>query len=153
MQNIEEKIESFDVKMIRSMKRWSLPIARLAIFVVYFWFGILKVLALSPANPLVAKLLEHILPGVPFDTFIVALGVFEMIIGITFLIKGFERLAFFLLILHLIMVVTPLFALPIVTWQSFLVPTMEGQYIIKNILIIALAMGIVSHLHPLQPKE
>lgn len=152
MQNIEEKIESFDVKIINFMKKHSLPMARWAIFIVYFWFGILKVFSLSPANPIVADLLSHTLPFISFNTFILSLGIFEMIIAFVFIIKGFERLAFLLLVIHLITTIMPLFILPTVAWQSFLVPTLEGQYILKNVLIIACAMGIVSRLHPLQPK-
>jgi hypothetical protein len=43
--------------------------------------------------------------------------------------------------------------LPAVTWQSFFVPTLEGQYIIKNLVIIALAIALASHLEPLQKKQ
>ena len=152
MENIEKEIESFDLKVIHFMKKFSLPMARWAIFIVYFWFGILKVFQLSPANPLVAELLQKTL-HTPFNIFIVLLGVFEMIVAIVFVIKGLERLAIFLLVLHLIMVLAPLFLLPAITWQSFMVPTLEGQYIIKNVLIVAAAMGIAAHLHPLQPKK
>ena len=42
----------------------------------------------------------------------------------------------------------PLVLLPSETWQSFFVPTLEGQYIIKNLVIIAAAIGIAAHLHP-----
>jgi uncharacterized membrane protein YkgB len=135
------------------MQKLALPFGRFAIFVVYFWFGILKIFSLSPANPLVEDLLIRVLPGVSFTTFIVALGVFEMMIGIIFLIKGLERIALFVLFLHLIMVIMPLILLPAVTWQSFMVPTLEGQYIIKNILIIGLAMVVASHLHPFHHKK
>jgi uncharacterized membrane protein YkgB len=76
-----------------------------------------------------------------------------MIIAFVFIIKGFERLAFLLLIIHLITTIMPLFILPTVAWQSFLVPTLEGQYILKNVLIVACAMGIVAHLHPLNSKN
>ena len=42
----------------------------------------------------------------------------------------------------------PLVFLPAFTWQSFLVPTLEGQYIIKNVLIMACGVVILSHLKP-----
>jgi uncharacterized membrane protein YkgB len=37
----------------------------------------------------------------------------------------------------------PLFLLPDIAWQSFLAPTLEGQYIIKNIVVVALAATIL----------
>lgn len=122
----------------------SLSLSRIAIFVIYFWFGFLKLFDLSPANPLVESLLNKTLPFVGFDQFIIFFGIWEMIIGITFLIPKAEKIAIGLLIPHIITTVMPLFLLPDVTWQNFLVPTLEGQYIIKNILIIALAVNIIS---------
>jgi uncharacterized membrane protein YkgB len=43
-------------------------------------------------------------------------------------------------------VFSPLVILPNETWQKTLVPTLEGQYIIKNLVIIALALVIGAHL-------
>jgi uncharacterized membrane protein YkgB len=143
---------SFDQHAIALLNRISLPLARLALFAVYFWFGILKVVAESPANPLVAQLLERTLPFVTFDQFIVALGFYEMLIGVVFLLPRWERVAVALLIPHLFMTAGPLVLLPEVAWQSFLVPTLEGQYMIKNILIISLAFVIASRLTPWERK-
>ncbi len=148
MPDFKQNIDTIDAGIIHTMRKWALPFGRFAIFVVYFWFGILKLFSLSPANPLVAALLIKILPGVSFDTFIVALGAFEIMLGVIFLIPTLSRLAIFFLFLHMIMVVMPLILVPAATWQSFLVPTLEGQYIIKNILIVGLAIVIAAHLHP-----
>jgi uncharacterized membrane protein YkgB len=147
MEEFNKKLESLDEKILINTRRWVLPVSKFSIFLVYFWFGALKVFSNSPANPLVASLLESTLPGVSFESFIIAFGVFEMIIGLLFIIPRLERLAIFILSLHLITTIMPLFLLPEVTWQGFLTPTLEGQYIIKNILIVALAIGIFSHLH------
>ena len=57
-----------------------------------------------------------------------------MIIGILFIVRGLERLAIFLLGFHLITTILPLIFLPQITWQTFLTPTLEGQYIIKNLV-------------------
>ena len=38
--------------------------------------------------------------------------------------------------------VTPLFLFPDVTWSDVLVPTLEGQYILKNIVFVAAALTI-----------
>ncbi len=132
------------------MRRVSVPFGRFSLFIVYFWFGILKVLGTSPANPLVEALLNATMPWIPFATFIVAFGVFEMVIGFLFLRKGGERLAIFLLLLHMVMTFLPLVLLPEITWQGFLTPTIEAQYIIKNFIFIAFGMGMLAHLHPLK---
>ena len=133
--------------MISFFRKTSVPFAKFAIFVVFFWFGLLKVLGTSPANPLVKGLLESTLPFITFEQFIIVFGIFEMVIGITFVLPKFERLAIFLLAIHMVTTFLPLVLLPEVVWQSAWVPTLEGQYIIKNLAIIGLAMGIAAHLH------
>ena len=61
------------------------------------------------------------------------LGVYEILIAIVFLIPGLERIALPLLVPHLFVTTAPLFLLREITWQAPLIPTIEGQYIIKNI--------------------
>jgi uncharacterized membrane protein YkgB len=141
---------SFDLHLIHFFKRAFEPLARTGLFIVFFWFGILKVLGLSPASALVQALFEQTIPFMNFATFLVAFGIFECLIGLLFLIKGAERFVIPLLALHMITTVGPLVFLPQETWTGFLVPTLEGQYIIKNIAIIAAAVGIAAHLHPLK---
>ncbi len=143
-------VNSFDKEIIHSTQRWGLPLARIAIFIVYFWFGALKLFGFSPANPLVDALLQQTLPFMSFNVFIVILGLYEVLIAIIFLIPGLERIALPILIPHLFVTTAPLFLLREITWQAPLVPTLEGQYIIKNILIVATAVGIAAHLHPMK---
>lgn len=151
---MDKKIAEFDFTIISTLKKMSMPLAHFAIFVVFFWFGILKVFGDSPANPLVQGLLEKTLPFITFQQFIVLFGIYEMIIGITFLIPKLSRLAIALLIPHMITTMLPLILLPSVTWQAFFVPTLEGQYIIKNVVIIALAIALGANLEPMKsPKE
>ena len=140
----------FDAYVIRHIKYATLPIARGALFVIFFWFGLLKVLEISPADPLVAALLKNTLPFVSFNGFRIFFGLYEMIIGLAFLVSGFERLAIILLLPHMVATFLPLILLPTDTWASVLVPTFTGQYIIKNLVIIALALSVAAHLHPMR---
>ncbi len=121
----------------------------MALFVVYFWFGILKVFGVSSANPLVGDLLTRTMPFLDFDRFIVFFGFFEMVIGVCCLIPGLVRISTLLLCMHMMMTMMPLVLLPEVAWAGAFVPTLEGQYIIKNLAIIAVAISIVSQMrHP-----
>ncbi|MCU0660359.1 MAG: hypothetical protein MUD00_01980 [Candidatus Pacebacteria bacterium] len=146
-------IEKADDSIIRYMKRVFPLVSRIALFVVFFWFGVLKVLEVSPASPLVGELLERALPFLSFDSFIVWFGIFECLIGLTFLFKGLERFSIALLVPHMLMTFGPLVLLPEIAWSQSFVPTLEGQYIIKNLAIIALAMGIAAHLRPLDADK
>jgi uncharacterized membrane protein YkgB len=125
----------------------AIPFSRFAIFFIYFYFGALKVFAEhGAANPMVVELLHRTMPVISPDSFLIFLGVFEMIVGILFLIPKLSKLALGLIAVHLLVTIMPLFLMVEYTWRNFLVPTMEGQYILKNILILALAISIFASL-------
>lgn len=147
-----EQLNTVDEQLITGIRKAFIPLARIALFVIFFWFGLLKVIAVSPANPLVAQLLQQTLPFLTFEQFIIGFGIFEMIIGLAFIIPRLERLAMALLVPHMITTILPLVLLPSVTWQAFLVPTLEGQYIIKNLALVAVAFGIAAHMTPWKDK-
>ena len=130
-----------------------MPVARFGLFVIFFWFGLLKVLGLSPASGVVERLFTHTVPFLSFSSVLVLFGLFECLIGILFLIKGAERIVIPLLFIHMVTTFGPLFFLPQETWSGFLVPTLEGQYIIKNLVIVAAAIGIAAHLHPMHSRK
>lgn len=146
-------IYRIDHELIHFFRRISIPLARLALFIVFFWFGFLKVIGLSPAGSIVHALFDQTIHFMAFPTFYMLFALFECLIGILFLVKGAERVVLPLLLLHMITTAMPLFLLTGITWQSFMVPTLEGQYIIKNLVIIATAIGLVAHLHPLPKKK
>lgn len=116
--------------------------SRLALFIIYFWFGALKVFYESPANPLVESLLQKTLPFLTFQQFIIWFGIFEMVIGVLFLIGKYKRLTSVLFVAHMVMTFMPLFLLPQTTWTRAWVPTLEGQYIIKNFALIVLFLNV-----------
>lgn len=139
--------KKLDSTVLIFFRRKEIVFARLAIFTVYFWFGALKATGMSPATPLVMELYDKTLSGViAFPVFYGAFAVFEMAIGALFLLRGMERPAIVLVSAHLLMTALPLALLPDIAWQGFLAPTLEGQYIIKNILIVALAVVVGAHI-------
>jgi uncharacterized membrane protein YkgB len=143
-------IRTIDIQIIHFFRRVSVPLARFGLFVIFFWFGFLKVIGLSPASGVVENLFMETIPFMDANMFIVIFGLYECIIGILFLIKGAERIVIPLLLVHMITTFGPLFLLPQETWSGVMTPTLEGQYIIKNLALIAAAAGIAAHLHPLR---
>ncbi len=126
-------------------KKVTFFLAHLALFTVFFWFGAIKLTGLSPANDLVRELLIQIpiIKMWPFESFIIVLGLVEMLIAILLLFKKTTKIGIIFLIPHMFTTMLPLLLLPNLTWQSFLIPTLAGQYIIKNIVIVALALSVV----------
>ena len=122
-------------------------------FVVYFWFGLLKVIGQSPASEMVhslfGKTMGPMMPFLSFGVFIILFGIFEIIIGILFIIPGLEKTALVFFFLHMTVTILPLFIMKEV-WTSLFVPTLEGQYIIKNLALVACALSVWATLPPYQ---
>ena len=116
--------------------------ARFSLFVIYAWFGILKVLGISPAGSFVEELFKSsFLPNIiGFDSFYVLFSWFEVLLGIAFLFPKITKYVFPIFLMHMAMTMLPLILLPQLIWQNGLGLTMEGQYIIKNIGLIALVL-------------
>ena len=116
---------------------------RLPLFIIFFWFGLLKVIELSPARQLIIDTVFW-MPILSAETWVIVIGYWEMFIAIFFLTKKTTFLAMILLFLQMSGTFMPLILLPDITFQSSnpLLPTLEGQYIIKNIIIITAALVI-----------
>ena len=131
------------------LARKTYPIAaRIGLFVVFFWFGLIKLLDLSPATGLAMALTERTVGVSHFETLFKSLAVFECVVGVLFLIPRAVRVAVALVCIHMAVVCAPLVLVPSYTWQKVMVPTMDGQYIIKNVLIVAAAIGLLSYATP-----
>jgi uncharacterized membrane protein YkgB len=147
---VGHRAQAYDVRVIALFRRCFLPVARIALFIVFFWFGAIKLLGLSPAGELAEALTVKTVGTAWFDVLFRGLALIECIIGVLFLFPKLVRITIPLLLLHMAVVCSPLVLVPELTWQSFLVPTLEGQYIIKNIVIVAVSFGIAAHTEPLR---
>ena len=145
-------IHSFDRSVIDFFRRTFLPFARIALFVVFFWFGALKFFDLSPASPLAEALTAQTVGLQYFDVLFKGLSLVECLIGVLFLVPKATRIVIPLLLVHMAVVSAPLVLVPAHVWTGFLVPSLEGQYILKNLVIVAVAIGIAAQTKPLTSK-
>lgn len=150
---MHKRLEALDRRIISTSQKLYLPVARAAFFVIFFYFGFLKIIGLSPASPLALALTERTIGMQYFQVSFLVLAVIECLIGVLFLIPKATRLVIFLLFVHLTVVCSPLILVPEHVWTGVLVPTLEGQYIIKNIALVAIAIGIAAHVTPLTVKR
>lgn len=138
------KFDKLDRIISGFMQKLGIYALRLSLGIIFFWFGLLKVVGLSPAADLVKATVEW-MPLFGPGFWLVVIGFWEMAIGVTFLIKKTIRIAILLLFLQMSGTFMPLFILPEITFQTgylSFAPTLEGQYIIKNLLIISAALVI-----------
>lgn len=110
---------------------------RLGLGLVFVWFGAPKLVpGLSPAEELV----RSTVPCCDPRWFVPLLGAVEVLIGLCFWNRRWLRLGLVVMAGHMVGASLPLFVLPEVAWKSFPVATLEGQYILKNVVLIAGAM-------------
>jgi uncharacterized membrane protein YkgB len=137
-----KKLDQLDKKITLWMKKYGLLHLRISLGIIFIWFGILKPFGLSPAQELVANTVYWFSPTwfVPF------LGWWEVMIGICLLYKPLIRLGILLMGVQMAGTFLPLILLPnIVYGNTPFVLTLEGQYIVKNIILISAAIVIGSH--------
>ena len=139
LQSYRKRADEVDETITTQMDRWGVPVLRVAIAVVFVWFGALKLFGISPAGELVASTVYVVDPAL----FVPVLGVWEVVIGLCLLYRPLVRVGIFLLFVQLPGTFLPIVLLPEVVFTA--VPyglTVEGQYIIKNLVIIGAALVI-----------
>mgnify|MGYP001148723986 CR=1 FL=1 len=128
-----------DIQITSWMNRYGQLFLRWSLGIIFIWFGALKPFGLSPAQELVSNTVYFVDP----DWVIPLLGWWEVAIGAGLLFRPLIRPAIFLLFLQMPGTFLPLVLLPEVCFTDF--PwglTMEGQYIIKNLILISSALVI-----------
>ncbi len=146
-------IQKIDHAFISMAKRHYAWIARVALFVIYFYFGFLKLLGLSPADSLAIGFANKMGAGMFANELFIALAFVECLIGITILVPKLTRFAILAMLIHMVLVCSPILLYTEATWASPFVPNLEGQYIIKNAALVALALGLVATTTPLSKKK
>jgi len=136
-------ISILDQNIAQHMRMWGVKSLRISFGVIFIWFGILKPLGLSAAETLVLATVDW-LPIFTPHAWLNFIGWWEVVIGLTFLFKKTTRIAIGLLFMQMTGTFMPLVILPDITFQVgvYYLPTMEGQYIIKNIMIMSAALVV-----------
>jgi uncharacterized membrane protein YphA (DoxX/SURF4 family) len=141
------RFDRIDAAITRALARSGIPVLRIGLGVVFLWFGVLKFFpSLSPAEDLAARTIETLTLGnVSPSLSLPILAVWETVIGLGLISGRFLRAILFLLAVQMLGTLTPLFLFPGETFSRFpFAPTLEGQYIIKNVVLIGAAMVVGS---------
>ena len=133
-------IIKLDIFISNYMNTYGILLLRYSLAMIFIWFGLLKPLGISPAQELVENTVYW------FDdkaTFVNLLGWWEVVIGFTMCFRPLIRISIFLLFLQIPGTFLPLVLLPEVCFTDFPYGlTLEGQYIVKNLIIISSALVI-----------
>ncbi len=140
MATVSTRLNVVDQGAISWMAKHGILLLRIALGVVFLWFGALKLIpGLSPAQDLAGKTIEALTLGIVSASVAVpVLALWEVAIGIGLLSGRWMRATLLLLFVQMAGTVTPLLLFRSETFTAFpFAPTLEGQYIIKNIVLVA----------------
>lgn len=137
--------DALDRRITRFLARYGLTFLRVGLGFMYVWFGVLKyVPGLSPAQEIATRTMDRLTLGlIPEPAMMPILATWETLIGVGLIAGVYLRATILLLAVQMIGAVSPLvlFSTEVFTRVPF-APTIEGQYIIKNIVVIGAAMVI-----------
>lgn len=132
--------DELDQRMTRLMNAYGVLLIRLSLALVFIWFGALKVVGQSPVYELVAHTVYWVSP----DFFVPFLGAWELVIGLGLLFAVALRVTLFLFWMQLAGTFMVLVLRPDVAFQQGnpLLLTMEGEFVIKNLVLIAASLVV-----------
>jgi uncharacterized membrane protein YphA (DoxX/SURF4 family) len=155
------RFDRIDRRITEVLAAAAIPVLRVSLGIVFLWFGALKFIpGLSPAQDLATRTIEQLTLGiVPAAAALWILAAWESLIGLGLLTGRFLRATLLLLAMQMLGTFTPLVLFPAETFTVFpIAPTLEGQYIIKNLVVVAAAMVVGAtvrggQLEPEPPEE
>ncbi len=143
-QAVQRAFHHADPLITRWMARHGIRLIRISLGVVFLWFGALKFFpGMSPAQELAGKTLTVLTAGwLTPAVSVPLLAAWECAIGLGLILSLWPRVTLLLLFLQMSGTILPLFFFPHETFTRIpWAPTLEGQYIIKNLVLIS--AGIV----------
>jgi len=138
-------LNRIDVQVTSRMAQYGVRLLSISLGVVFFWFGVLKFFpGSSPAEDLATKTINMLTAGlIPPNVSILVLATWECVVGLGLILGMFMRSTLLLLFLQMLGTVTPLFFFPQEVFTRIpYVPNLEGQYIIKNVVLISAGLVI-----------
>ena len=145
MRTLPGPLDPVDVRLTQWMTRYGVVILRVALGFVFLWFGALKYFSgLSPAQTLALGTIDALTFGlIPTAMSLMLLATLECAIGLGLISGRFTRLTLLLLAFQMVGAASPLFLFPAEVFTRFpYAPTLEGQYIIKNVVLISAGLVI-----------
>jgi len=138
-------VGQLDLAIVRFMADHAVAFLRVSLGVVFLWFGALKFFPeLSPAQDLATRTISVLTLGlVPPAVSLPVLAAWECVIGIGLLVGRGLRATLFLLYAQMLGTLTPIVLFPGEVFTRIpYAPTLEGQYIIKNLVLISAGIAV-----------
>ncbi|KAA3619302.1 MAG: DoxX family membrane protein [Calditrichaeota bacterium] len=145
MKQLDNIYRKADEKITLFMGQYGILFLRMSLGIIFFWFGFLKFFpGVSPADAIATKTISNLTFGIiQPNVSIKILAIWETLIGLGLLTGKFLRITLLLLFTQMMGTMTPLALFPAETFTQFpYAPTLEGQYIIKNLVLISAGLVV-----------
>lgn len=145
MQTLSTLFDRIDTRITNWMAKYGIVLLRMSLGIVFFWFGVLKFFPdLSPAQELATRTISTLTFGIVTPNIsLPLLALWECVIGLGLITGKFMRITLLLLLVQMMGTVTPIFLFPGEVFTRIpYAPTLEGQYIIKNMVLISAGLVI-----------
>ncbi len=150
MKNLRFKLHRTEMRFTTWLVAHSLWLLRVSLGAIFLFFGVLKfVPGLSPAQDLATRTTDVLSFGlVPAGLSIVVIAALECTIGLGLISGRRMRLVLALLGFQMIGAMSPLFLFPGELFGGpFHAPTLEGQYVIKDVVLISAGLVLGATVH------
>lgn len=145
---IRRMVHLVDSQVGALVGKYALACLRYSLAIVFFWFGIIKPMGITPATMLVRETLSAtpvLRAVVPFSVFMPVLGWWEALVGLGLLFRRTTRLAVACMMVQMASTFVPLLVVPDITFHSPpLFPTTPGFYVIKNVVLLSGGLVVAS---------
>ena len=132
--------DAVDARIVSFLRRWSIPMLRVSLGVVFLWFGALKIFDVTPVADLVSDTVYWVDP----DWLVPVLGIAEVIVGIGLLTKVGLRAVLALFAAQMVGTFLVLVILPDVAFQNgnIFKLTVEGEFVVKNLVLLSAGLVV-----------
>jgi putative oxidoreductase len=129
----------------------TLPVLRVVLGFLFVWFGGLKVMGVSP----VAGLVSQTLPFANPHLVVLGLGTAEVALGLVLMTGRFLRCALPVLVVHLAGTFSTFAVVPHLMFRDGnpLLLTSDGEFVMKNVILIAGTLVLISHTSQITTKR
>ncbi len=138
-----EPMKSFsELERSPQFKRRVLVGLRIALGLVFFWFGVLKVMGYNP----VFDIVNASFPMLATNTGNVLLGLLETAIGVGLLFRLFPHVLHTVLFFHMMGTLSVFVTAPELMFSpSFPILTLAGEFVFKNVVLAMSGLVILFH--------
>ncbi len=150
------RIDTIDGKLTALMSRHGIGLLRISVGVIFLWFGALKFFpGLSPAEDLATQTISRMtFDLVPPRIALNFLAAWETTVGLGLIFGVLLRATLLLLWMQMVGTLAPLFLFPDAVFNHIpYAPTLEGQYIIKNLVLISAGIVVGATVRGAQLRE